>query len=87
VAAIRRPTNGPDILGCAMAIKTADITLDGEGPRFIAHAESGPGLVLDDGRGDTGMRPSELIPLAVAGWWTRGDRYLMRRATSSIRWK
>jgi putative redox protein len=50
-----------------MAIKTADITLDGEGLRFVAHAGSGHGLVLDDGRGDTGMRPSELIPLAIAG--------------------
>ena len=28
---------------------------------------AGTTLVLDDGRGDTGMRPAELIPMAVAG--------------------
>lgn len=50
-----------------MAIKTANITLDGEGLRFLARSGSGHDLVLDDGHSDTGMRPAELIPLAVAG--------------------
>ena len=50
-----------------MAVKTASITLEGGDLRFVARSGSGHTLVLDDGRSDTGMRPSELIPLAVAG--------------------
>jgi putative redox protein len=50
-----------------MAVKTARITLEGGDLRFVARSGSGHGLVLDDGRGDTGMRPAELIPMAVAG--------------------
>jgi putative redox protein len=47
--------------------KTATITLAGEGLRFVAESGSGHALVLDDGRGDMGMRPAELIPMAIAG--------------------
>ena len=50
-----------------MAIKTASVTLDGEGQRFTASVGSGHALILDDGNGDTGPRPAELIPLALAG--------------------
>ena len=50
-----------------MTAKTATITLDGDGLRFIAQSGSGHSLVMDDGRGDTGMRPAELIPMAIAG--------------------
>lgn len=50
-----------------MTTKTATITLDGEGLRFVAESGSGHAIVLDDGRGDTGMRPAELIPMAIAG--------------------
>jgi putative redox protein len=50
-----------------MATKTASITLEGEGLRFVAQSGSGHTIVLDDGRGDTGVRPAELIPIAVAG--------------------
>ena len=50
-----------------MASKTAVITLAGEGLRFVARSGSGHDIVLDDGRGATGMRPSELVPIAVAG--------------------
>jgi putative redox protein len=49
-----------------MSTKTATITLDGEGLRFVAESGSGHPIVLDDGRGDTGMRPAELIPMAIA---------------------
>ena len=49
-----------------MTIKTATVTLDGEGLRFMAQSGTGHVIVLDDDRGDTGMRPSELLPLAVA---------------------
>ncbi len=50
-----------------MATKTANITLEGGDLRFVARSGSGHEIVLDDGRGDTGMRPAELIPIAVAG--------------------
>jgi putative redox protein len=50
-----------------MAVKTASVTLDGTNLRFVARAGSGHAFVLDDGRGDTGPRPAELIPMALAG--------------------
>lgn len=50
-----------------MSTKTATLTLAGDGLRFDAVAGSGHTLVLDDGVGDAGMRPAELIPLAIAG--------------------
>jgi putative redox protein len=50
-----------------MAVKTATITLDGPDLRFIARSGSGHTFAVDDGGGDTGPRPAELIPIAVAG--------------------
>jgi len=50
-----------------MALKTAIVTLDGDGLRFIASAGSGHSIVLDSREGDTGMRPAELLPVAIAG--------------------
>lgn len=50
-----------------MATKTATLTHEGSGLRFVATAGSGHSIVLDDGVGDMGMRPAELIPLALAG--------------------
>ena len=50
-----------------MAHKTASIVLEGGEMRFAARVGSGHGLVLDDAKGDTGVRPAELIPLALAG--------------------
>ena len=49
-----------------MAFKTASVTLDGSNLRFVARTGSGHSIVLDDGRGDTGPRPAELIPVALA---------------------
>lgn len=50
-----------------MSVRTASASLDGDGLRFIARAGSGHSIVLDNGAGDTGMRPAELIPVALAG--------------------
>jgi putative redox protein len=50
-----------------VGLKTATLTLEGEGLRFVARAASGHSVVLDDMTGDAGMRPSELIPIAIAG--------------------
>jgi putative redox protein len=50
-----------------MVVKTASISLDGPGLRFQARTGSGHRLALDDAGGDTGMRPAELVPTALAG--------------------
>ncbi len=50
-----------------MTLRTASVTLDGGGLRFVARTGSGHSLVLDNREGDTGMRPAELIPVALAG--------------------
>ena len=50
-----------------MAVKTASVALDGSALRFVATSGSGHTLVLDDGTGNTGPRPAELIPIALAG--------------------
>jgi putative redox protein len=50
-----------------MATKTASVTLEGGDLRFVGRTGSAHALVLDNVTGDTGMRPAELIPLALAG--------------------
>ncbi len=50
-----------------MAVKTASVELDGTAMRFVATSGSGHALVLDDGTANTGPRPAELIPMALAG--------------------
>jgi putative redox protein len=50
-----------------MAVKTSAITLEGGDMRFVGRVGSGHTIVLDNGAGDTGARPAELIPLALAG--------------------
>lgn len=50
-----------------MSHKTASVTLEGDGLRFVGAVGSGHTLILDDGSGDTGARPAELVPLALAG--------------------
>jgi putative redox protein len=49
-----------------MARKTANLVLDGE-LRFVARTGSGHEIILDSAAGDTGVRPAELVPLALAG--------------------
>jgi putative redox protein len=50
-----------------MAVKTARIALEGGDMRFAGTADSGHSIVLDDGVSNTGFRPAELVPLAIAG--------------------
>jgi putative redox protein len=49
-----------------MGRKTASLTLDGDGLRFVAETGSGHRFVLDDAEGDAGPRPAELVPVALA---------------------
>lgn len=50
-----------------MATKSATLVAEGDGLRFTATSGSGHTIVLDDGHGDAGMRPAELLPIALAG--------------------
>lgn len=50
-----------------MATKTASVTLEGGDLRFVGRTGSAHALVLDNSIGDAGMRPAELVPLALAG--------------------
>ena len=50
-----------------MGRKSASLTLLGDGKKFLARTGSGHFVVLDDADGDTGARPSELLPVALAG--------------------
>jgi putative redox protein len=47
-------------------MKTASVTLDGDGSRFVGRTGSGHEVIVDDSNGDAGPRPSELVPLALA---------------------
>ncbi len=49
-----------------MSRKTVHVALQGEGLRFVARTGSGHEIVLDDADGNTGARPAELVPVAVA---------------------
>ena len=68
-----------------MAVKTASVTLDGEGQRFTARVGSGHALILDDGNGDTGPRPAELIPLALAGCTAMDVISILRKKRQDVR--
>lgn len=50
-----------------MSTKTATLTLTDDGMRFEAVVGSGHTIVMDNGEGDTGARPAELLGVALAG--------------------
>ena len=49
-----------------MTDKTADVHLEG-GLRLVAGLGSGHQIVMDDGKGDSGARPTELLLAALGG--------------------
>ncbi len=67
-----------------MASKTASIVSTGEGLRFTATAGSGHSIVLDDATGDQGMRPSELVPMALAGCTAMDVLTILRKKQQPI---
>jgi len=67
-----------------MAIKTATVTLEGDGLRFVGSLGSGHTVVLDNGEGDTGPRPAELIPLALAGCTGMDVISILRKKRQSV---
>jgi putative redox protein len=50
-----------------MSEKRASVALEGEALRFVATSGGGHAIPLDGATGDTGMRPAELLPAALAG--------------------
>ena len=50
-----------------MSTKTVTAKLEGSGMRLVAQTGSGHEIVMDDGEGDTGARPAELLVVAQAG--------------------
>jgi putative redox protein len=67
-----------------MAVKTSTVTLDGD-MRFIARAGSGHVIVLDDATGDSGARPAELVPLALAGCTAMDVISILRKKRQAVR--
>lgn len=68
-----------------MSLNTATVTLEGDGLRFVARAGSGHSIVLDSGAGDTGMRPSELIPIALAACSAMDVISILRKKRQPVR--
>ena len=67
-----------------MGRKTAVITLDGDGLRFIAETGSGHFVVMDDAEGDTGPRPADLMPVALAGCTAMDVISILRKKRQNI---
>ena len=68
-----------------MAIKTASVTLEGDGLRFAGRTGTGHALVLDNATGDAGMRPAELVPLALAGCTAMDVITILRKSRQDVR--
>ena len=68
-----------------MATKTASVTLEGGEMRFIGSVGSGHAFVLDDGNSNTGARPSELVPLALAGCTAMDVISILRKKRQDVR--
>jgi putative redox protein len=68
-----------------MALKTATVTLDNGDMRFIGRSGSGHVVALDSSVGDTGMRPAELIPLALAGCTAMDVISILRKKRQDVR--
>jgi putative redox protein len=67
-----------------MARKSATVALEGSGLRFSARAGSGHTIVMDDGTGDAGVRPAELIPVALAGCTAMDVISILRKKRQTV---
>lgn len=68
-----------------MSLNTATVTLEGDDLRFVARASGGHSIALDSGTGDTGMRPSELIPIALAACSAMDVISILRKKRQPVR--
>ncbi len=67
-----------------MSRNTAHVALEGDGLRFVATTGSGHSLVLDNGEGDTGPRPAELVPVAVAACTAMDVISILRKKRQAV---
>ena len=67
-----------------MSIKTASVSVDGPHLRFVGRTGSGHRIVLDDLTGDSGPRPAELVPLALAGCTSMDVISILRKKRQDI---
>jgi len=67
-----------------MATKTSTVSLDGD-MRFVGRVDSGHTVILDSGTGDTGPRPAELVPLALAGCTAMDVISILRKKRQDVR--
>ncbi len=67
-----------------MATKTVTAALEGDGLRLVARTGSGHTLVMDDGSGDTGARPAELLVVAQAGCTAMDVVSILRKKRQGI---
>ena len=68
-----------------MASKTATVTLEGGDLRFVGKSGSGHTVVLDSGTGNSGMRPAELVPLALAACTAMDVISILRKKRQDVR--
>ncbi|HET7726610.1 MAG TPA: OsmC family protein [Candidatus Limnocylindrales bacterium] len=68
-----------------MPIRTTTLELDGDQLRFAGRTGSGHLVILDSAAGDAGPRPSELIPLAIAGCTAMDVISILRKKRQDIR--
>jgi len=67
-----------------MAVKTSTVALDRD-MRFTGRTGSGHTLILDNVTGDTGPRPAELVPLALAGCTAMDVISILRKKRQEVR--
>ena len=67
-----------------MTTKTAALALVGDGLRFAATSGSGHTITLDNATGNSGMRPAELIPVAVAGCTAMDVISILRKKRQAV---
>jgi len=67
-----------------MSTKTALVQLTGEQLRFEATVGSGHTIVMDDGEGNTGARPAELVGAALAGCTAMDVISILRKKRQAV---
>jgi putative redox protein len=68
-----------------MSTKTATIRLIDDRMRFEASVGSGHAIVLDDGEGDAGARPAELLGAALGGCTAMDVISILRKKRQAVR--
>ncbi len=67
-----------------MSAKTATLTLTNDDMRFEAVVDSGHTVVMDNGDSDTGVRPAELVGVALAGCTAMDVISILRKKRQAV---